>query len=96
MQNDAYKTAKENPKAALIPTLDEQIKALALKRDEYSHLKISVREELEDQYRAKVGFLDELQTLKTILLKSPIALFVWGLWFAFLVFISFSLTNAFC
>ena len=80
-------TAKENPKAALIPTLDEQIKALGLKRDEYSHLKISVREELEAQYRAKVGFLDELQTLKTILHKSPIALFVWGLWFAFLVFI---------
>jgi hypothetical protein len=80
-------SSRENPKAQLIPNIESQLVELSKKRDDYSNLKIGVKDRLEEKFRSKVGFLDELETMITILLKSNIALGVWLLWFLFLVFI---------
>jgi len=76
-----------NPKAELIPKLDEQIKELSSRRDSYNLMKIGIREKLELEFKSKVGFLDELEMMTNILFNSYVALFVWILWFSFLVFI---------
>jgi hypothetical protein len=80
-------SSRENPKAQLIPNIESQLVELSKKRDDYSNLKIGVKDRLEEKFRSKVGFLDELETMITILLKSNVALGVWLLWFLFLVFI---------
>ncbi|WP_341222211.1 DUF4407 domain-containing protein [Polaribacter atrinae] len=80
-------SSRENPKAAMLPTIDTQIKDLSIKRDEYSLKKLDMREDLEKQFRSKVGFLDEINTMINILSESVAALVVWFLWFFFLFFI---------
>lgn len=74
-----------NPKAALIPDLEEQISQLRSRKNEKETSKINVREELEDELGSKTGFLDELKVLFSILLSSWIALIVWSMFFLFLL-----------
>jgi len=87
-------TSRENPKAELIPVIDSQIKEYSLKRDEYNEQKIGIRDQLEKQFRSKVGFLDELETMKEILFGSATAFVVWLLWFLFLGFIELFVVSA--
>lgn len=77
----------ENPKASLIEKIDNQIKELSEKRDEYNSMKIGIKSNLEKELKNKVGFLDELKTMKVLLSESWIALSVWILWFLFFLFI---------
>jgi hypothetical protein len=77
-------SSRENPKAAMIPSIDGQINDLSKKRDQYSLKKLDMRKDLEKQFRSKIGFLDEINTMKSILLESFSAFVVWILWFLFL------------
>jgi hypothetical protein len=72
-----------NKKAELIPHIDAQIDALRLQKTGKENTKINVRQSLEDELRAKTGFLEELVVLKTVLFSSPIALVMWLLFFIF-------------
>lgn len=74
-----------NPKAALIPDMEEQISQLRSRKNEKETSKINVREELETELGSKTGFLDELKVLFSILLSSWIALIVWSMFFLFLL-----------
>ena len=38
---------------------------------------------LEEELKSKIGFLDELKTLSSIIFDSWIAFFIWALWFTF-------------
>jgi Domain of unknown function (DUF4407) len=87
IQREYSSTSKENPRAALIPQIDNQINELSIKRDEYNYLRIGIRTKLEKDLKGKVGFLDELKTMKILLSESWIAFSVWILWFLFFLFI---------
>ena len=78
-------TSRANPKSELIPTIDIQIKELSIKRDVYSLKKLDIRADLEAKFRSKVGFLDEINTMVSILEDSTPALVVWLLFFFFLI-----------
>lgn len=85
-----------NPKADLIPQIDDQIKYLRSQKNSKENKKLNVQKLLEDDLKSKVGFLDELKTLFAILFSSGIALFVWSLLFLFFLAIElFVLVNKF-
>lgn len=75
--------SQPNPKAELLPSIDEQIKDYRSRIAEKEERKINLRMETEKELKEKVGFLDELTILFGILFSSGIALFVWGLLFFF-------------
>jgi hypothetical protein len=52
-----------NPKATLLPDLEEQISLLRGQKQEKERSKINIREELEIELGSKTGFLDELKIL---------------------------------
>lgn len=72
-----------NPKAELIPKVDEQLKNLRDQKNKKEDEILNARQVLEDELNSKVGFLDELKILFSILLSSPIAFFIWLLLFSF-------------
>jgi hypothetical protein len=74
-----------NPKAALLPDIEEQINLLRSQLNEKENNKINIREELEKELGLKTGFLDELKILFSILLSSWIAMIVWSMFFLFLL-----------
>jgi hypothetical protein len=85
-----------NPKADLIPQIDTQIKYLQEQKSQKENEKINIQKVLEEDLKSKVGFLDELKTLFSILLSSPIAFVVWTLLFIFFLAIElFVLVNKF-
>lgn len=74
-----------NPKTELIPQIDNQLKALREQKAKKETDKLNIQQLLEDEFRSRVGFLDELQTLFSIIFSSGIALFVWSMIFLFLL-----------
>ena len=85
-----------NPKADLIPQIDAQIKYLREQKTLKENEKLNIQQVLETDLKSKIGFLDELKILFSILLKSGIALFVWTLIFLFFLAIElFVLVNKF-
>lgn len=85
-----------NPKADLIPQIDTQIKYLQEQKTKKENEKLNVQQFLEDDLKSKVGFLDELKTLFSILFSSTIAFVVWTLLFLFFLAIElFVLVNKF-
>ncbi len=74
-----------NPKAQLLPDIEEQISLLRSQKNEKENNKINIREELEKELGSKTGFLDELKILFSILLSSWIAMIVWSMFFLFLM-----------
>jgi hypothetical protein len=72
-----------NPKADLIPKIDEQIKSLNDRKDEKERNKLNIRSDLEKELKSKTGFLDELNVLYSILTTRNSALIVWLLFFFF-------------
>lgn len=83
-----------NPKATLIPQADLQLKTLREQKTARENEKLNIRQLLEEQLQSKVGFLDELKILFSVLLSSGIALFVWSLLFLFFLSIElFVLVN---
>ncbi len=85
-----------NPKNELIPQIDAQIKYLREQKTLKENEKLNIQQVLETDLKSKVGFLDELKILFSILLSSGIALFVWILIFIFFLAIElFVLVNKF-
>lgn len=85
-----------NPKAGLLPGIADQISQLRKQKSEKENSKINIRQELETELSSKTGFLDELETLFSILFSSWIAMVVWIMFFLFLMSIEvFVLVNKF-
>lgn len=82
-KTDYTLTDVPNPKADLLPGINDQIDQLRKQKAEKENSKINIRSEIEADLKSKTGFLDELQVLFGILLSSPIALFVWIMFFLF-------------
>lgn len=74
-----------NPKASLLPDIENQINSLRSQKSEKENSKINIRQELEDELNSKTGFLDELRILFSILLSSWIAMVIWSMFFLFLM-----------
>jgi hypothetical protein len=72
-----------NPKAGMLPSIDKQIAELLIQKTEKQKSRITIRDDLEKELKGKTGFLDELNTLMSILTSQPIAIFVWSLVFIF-------------
>jgi hypothetical protein len=72
-----------NPKTDLLPQLDIILKNLRDQKIKKENDKLNIQQLLETDIKSKVGFLNELKTLFSILLSSPIAMFVWILLFMF-------------
>lgn len=84
----------QNPKAELIVQLDAQLKAIQEQKAKKENEMLNARQLLEDDLNSKVGFLDELTILFSLLLSSGIALTVWILLFFFFLSIElFVLVN---
>ncbi len=84
----------QNPKAGLIVQIDEQLKAMQEQKAKKESEMLNARQLLEDDLNSKVGFLDELTILFSLLLTSGIALTVWILLFFFFLSIElFVLVN---
>ena len=74
-----------NPKIALIAPLEENIKTLRQQKEEKESLLLNIRPQLEKEIGSKVGFLDELNIMFSLIVHSWMAFIVWLIWFVFLV-----------
>ena len=74
-----------NPKIALIAPLEETINTLRTQKLEKETALLNIRPELEKQISSKVGFLDELEVMYSLITRSGVALSVWLIWFFFLL-----------
>lgn len=72
-----------NPKAELIPNIDSQIQALRQQKFIKENEQLNKKKLLEDELKAKTGFLDELKVLVAIFRSSGIA---FGFWIIFAAF----------
>lgn len=84
----------QNPKMALLTPLDVQIASLRSQKSNKDNAILALRPKIANEIKSKVGFLDELQVMYTLITESGVALAVWLLWFIFLMcielFIMFS------
>lgn len=78
-------TSIPNPKASLLEPLQAQINVYIDRKTKMEGRMLTIREEVENEVSSKTGFLDELQTLFSILFNSGIAMAIWILWFGFLL-----------
>lgn len=85
----SFSSSIPNPKAELIPQIDNQIKILREQKSKKETQKLNVQSVLEKELKSKVGFLDELKNLFGILFSSAIAFIVWLLLFLFFFSIEF-------
>jgi hypothetical protein len=76
-----------NPKAELIPNIDAQIQALRQQKLIKENEQLNKKKLLEDEIKAKTGFLDELKVLASIFCSSGIALGFWIILATFFFFI---------
>ena len=79
--------SRPNPKAAYLPVIDNQITLMNTQLTLKEDLKMTLRNDLENELREKVGFLDELKVMFQILGSSTIALVAWAFFFCFFLFI---------
>lgn len=73
-----------NPKLEMLGPLDQQIAGLRMQKREKDSALLTLRPELEREIKAKVGFLDELKVMYSLVTDSGVALAVWLIWFFFL------------
>ncbi len=74
-----------NPKISLIAPLEETIKNLRLQKAEKENALLNIRPVLEKEISSKVGFLDELEVMYSLITRSGVALSIWLIWFLFLL-----------
>jgi len=74
-----------NPQAALIDPLQKSIDTLRSYKMGKDAALLDIRPSLEKEISAKVGFLDELEVMFSLITKSSVALIVWFIWFFFLM-----------
>lgn len=77
-------TEIQNPKIALLEPLDGQLASLRTEKLKKDSMLLVLRPLVEAELKDKVGFLDELELMFSIIKKSNVALGVWLLWFFFL------------
>jgi hypothetical protein len=78
-------TSIPNPKIGMLPGVDGQIQNLNEVKFAKDSLLLTLRADLEKEVKSKVGFLDELKLMMTILVDSWVALAVWLIWLIFLL-----------
>lgn len=74
-----------NPKIQMIPSIEKTITELRNKKTEKETALINIRPKLEKDISSKVGFLDELKVMHSLLSQSVAAFMIWILWFLFLL-----------
>lgn len=74
-----------NPKIALIQPLQDNINLLSAQKAEKENALLNIRPSLEKEISSKVGFLDELEVMYSLITRSGVALSVWLIWFFFLL-----------
>ncbi len=74
-----------NPKIALIDPLEKTINSLRTQRSEKETALLNIRPQLEKEISSKVGFLDELEVMYSLITRSVVARSIWLIWFFFLL-----------
>ncbi|MDI3527795.1 MAG: hypothetical protein PWR03_1978 [Tenuifilum sp.] len=72
-----------NPKASLIPQIDNQLEQLRSELTKKEEMLLNIRSEIENEMQTKTGFLDELTALYRIVTSSFISISVWVLFILF-------------
>ena len=76
-----------NPNQMLIAPLDSLISDLRQQKIQKDNALLNIRPALLEDISSKVGFLDELKVMYSLISKSNVALAFWLLWFLFLLFL---------
>ncbi|MBT1711964.1 DUF4407 domain-containing protein [Fulvivirgaceae bacterium PWU5] len=95
-QDISYDTAKRkstnvsirklpNPQASLLEPMDKMILALHKEKAKRDSSLIGLRQQIEGEIKANVGFLDELEVMFSLLSESGISFGAWLIWFIFLL-----------
>jgi hypothetical protein len=74
-----------NPKQAMIVPLEQNITELRNQKSEKETALLNIRPKLEKEIGSKVGFLDELEVMYSLITRSGVAFSVWLIWFFFLL-----------
>jgi Domain of unknown function (DUF4407) len=74
-----------NPKIGLIQPLQDNINLLSAQKANKENALLNIRPSLEKEISSKVGFLDELEVMYSLITRSGVALSVWLIWFFFLL-----------
>lgn len=74
-----------NPKQALIAPLEKTIADLRQQRNDKETALLNIRPQLEKEISSKIGFLDELEVMYSLIVRSKVAMGVWFIWFFFLL-----------
>lgn len=78
-------TSVPNPKGVFIVALQKSIDTLQSHKSAYESALLNIRPTLERDIASKIGFLDELEVMFSLISKSTIAMIVWLIWFFFLM-----------
>ncbi|MFD2514192.1 DUF4407 domain-containing protein [Pontibacter locisalis] len=74
-----------NPKASMIEPVQKNIDDLRKQKDQKETALLNIRQQVEKDISDKVGFLDELEIMHSLITRSNVALGIWALWFFFLL-----------
>ncbi len=74
-----------NPKISQIEPINESIKTFIKQKETKQNTLLNIRPQLEKEISSKVGFLDELKVMHSLISDSGVALVVWLIWFFFLL-----------
>ena len=74
-----------NPKIGMVAPLEVVIASLRSQKVEKENALLNIRPKLEKEISSKVGFLDELEVMYTLITRSNVALGIWLIWFCFLM-----------
>lgn len=74
-----------NPKMDLLKQVEQKHAALRKEKNKKDSVMLTLRPIVEAELRQNVGFLDELELMKTMLAKSTVALVTWLIWFILLL-----------
>lgn len=73
-----------NPKISMIAPLEKSIHELNIQKSKKESALLNIRPQLEKDISSKVGFLDELEVMWSLISKSGVALTIWLIWFVLL------------
>lgn len=76
---------EDNPKIGLLQPIDETINNMRLGKSVREQALLNIRPQLEKEISSKVGFLDELEVMYSLISRSGVALSIWLIWFFFLL-----------
>lgn len=74
-----------NPRQALVQPIEQNITDLRTQKSEKETALLNIRPKLEQEISSRVGFLDELEVMFSLISRSKVALGVWLIWFFFLL-----------